>query len=130
MAMPDKASVVTRLKEKPVYLAGFRKFYGENIFDDTEAAYAAMAESIAAFEKTDFFAPFDSKYDRYLRGEYKLSPREDLGMTLFFSQQFSNADQGGSPAQGGDLQAEAAFHPDPKNQVDGLVGDVENHTED
>jgi len=49
-----------------------------------------MTDSIAAFERTELFAPFDSKYDRYLKGEYKLTEQEDLGMTLFFSKQFTN----------------------------------------
>lgn len=90
MGMPDKASVVERLRENPAYVAAFERHFGSDIWQDTDRAYRAMADSIAAFEKTDFFAPFDSKYDRYLRGEYKLTKQEDLGMTLFFSQQFTN----------------------------------------
>lgn len=90
MGMPDKPSVVARLQEKPKYVNAFKQFYGEQIFIDADKAYAALTESIAAFEKTDEFAPFDSKYDRYLRGEYTLTTQEDLGMTLFFSQQFTN----------------------------------------
>ena len=31
-----------------------------------------------------------STTDRHLRGEYEMTPLEDLGMTLFFSQQFTN----------------------------------------
>ena len=49
-----------------------------------------MTASIAAFEKTEFFAPFDSRYDRYLRGELELTAQESLGEALFFSQQFTN----------------------------------------
>lgn len=90
MGMPDKASVVQRLLENPVYVSSLRKFYGAKVLADSDAAYAAMAESIAAFERTDEFAPFDSKYDRYLRGEYRMTPQEELGRTLFFSQQFTN----------------------------------------
>jgi len=90
MGMPDKESVVARLKENPAYVAAFKKFYGEEIFSDTEKTYSSMAKSIAAFEKTDFFSTFDSKYDRYVRGEYKMTKQEELGMTLFFSQQFTN----------------------------------------
>jgi len=90
MGMADKADVVARLREKPDYVAAFKAFYGAGIFDDTAAAYAAMAKSIAAFELTDFFASFDSKYDRFLRGEEKLSDQEELGRLLFFSQQFTN----------------------------------------
>jgi cytochrome c peroxidase len=90
MGMPDKASVVQRIQENADYAAAFKRFYGDSIFADPEDAYGAMTRSIAAFEKTDYFSPFDSKYDRYLRGEYTMTTEEDLGMTLFFSQQFSN----------------------------------------
>jgi len=44
-----------------------------------------MGLAIEAFEKTKTFAPFDSKYDRYLKDEYDLTVLEDLGRTLFFS---------------------------------------------
>ncbi len=90
MAMPSKLSVVERLLENDDYASGFKQLFGDDVFTDAEKAYAAMAEGIAAFEKTKLFAPFDSKYDRHLRGEYKMSKQEDLGMTLFFSQQFTN----------------------------------------
>jgi len=90
MGMADKAAVVARLRENPDYVAAFKKFYGVAIFDDADQAYAAMAKSIAAFELTDFFSSFDSKYDRFLRGEEKLTDQEELGRLLFFSQQFTN----------------------------------------
>ena len=90
MGMKDKASAVERLKENENYVNQFKKIYGDDIFNDTEKAYSAMADVIAAFERTELFAPFDSKYDRYLKGEYKLTKKEDLGMTLFFSKQFTN----------------------------------------
>ncbi|MEO0916654.1 MAG: methylamine utilization protein MauG, partial [Pseudomonadota bacterium] len=49
-----------------------------------------MTQALAAFEQTDLFAPFDSKYDRFLRGEVELTKEEDLGRLLFFSEQFTN----------------------------------------
>jgi cytochrome c peroxidase len=90
MNMPSKAEVVARLQQNPNYVSVFQYLFGEGVFNDVERAYGAMAASIAAFEKTAEFAPFDSKYDRYLRGEYTLTGQEELGMTLFFSQQFTN----------------------------------------
>ena len=90
MAMPDKVATVARIMENPTYITQFKTLYGQDIFTHTDKAYAAMADSIADFEKTALFSPFDSKYDRHLRGEYKMTPQEDLGMTLFFSQQFTN----------------------------------------
>ena len=93
MGMPDKASVVERLKENEEYVNGFKLLYGKDIFEESEHAYRAMTEAIAAFERTEFFSPFDSKYDRYLRGEAEFTNEEELGRTLFFSQQFTNCNQ-------------------------------------
>ena len=93
MGMPDKASVVARLMEDDAYLEMFPALFGADIFGDTEAAYAAMTQAIAAFERTDLFSPFDSKYDRFLRGEAELTNQEELGRLLFFSQQFTNCNQ-------------------------------------
>ena len=90
MGMKNKASTVERLKDNQHYLSQFKKIYGDAIFNDAKKAYSAMADSIAAFERTALFAPFDSKYDRYLKGEYKLTGQESLGMVLFFSKQFTN----------------------------------------
>ena len=93
MGMPDKASIVERLRENPAYISAFKSLFGENVFDDPDAAYAAMTEAIAAFERTDEFSPFDSRYDRYLRGEVEFTKQEELGRTLFFSDQFTNCNQ-------------------------------------
>lgn len=102
MGMPDKASVVDRLMENPDYVTAFKTLYGDTIFDDVNATYLAMTESIAKFEKTDEFAPFESKYDRFVQckddgnrtaqcyeaGEWSL--QEQLGLELFFSEANTN----------------------------------------
>ncbi|MFV0297151.1 MAG: cytochrome-c peroxidase [Hyphomicrobiaceae bacterium] len=93
MGMPDKAGVVTRIKENERYRAAFPLLFGANVFGSADTAYAAMARAIAAYERTDTFAPFDSKYDRYLRGEAKLTRQEELGRVLFFAPQFANCSQ-------------------------------------
>lgn len=93
MGMPDKASVVARLKENPDYIAAFNVLYGDGVLADPEKGYAAMTAALAAFQRTPEFAPFDSKYDRYLRGEVKLTDQEELGRVLFFSSQFTNCSQ-------------------------------------
>lgn len=86
MGMKDKKTTVDRIKENSFYVESFKKIYGENIFKSTDKAYLAMTDSIEKFEMTKEFAPFDSKYDRYLKDEYDLTPLEDLGRSLFFSQ--------------------------------------------
>ncbi len=90
MGMPDKAAVVARLKEDPIYVAAFPALFEPGILDDTEAAYGAMTHAIAEFERTEVFGPFTSKYDRFLRGEAELTDLEELGRVLFFSEQFTN----------------------------------------
>jgi cytochrome c peroxidase len=90
MAMPDEASVVARIKEKPAYIAAFKKHFGTDIFNDDSRAFAALSKAIAAFERSPAVSPFDSKYDRSLRGEYKMTAQEELGRVLFFSTQFTN----------------------------------------
>lgn len=90
MGMPDKAAVAARLREDATYAAAFPAIFGAGVLDDPEAAYDALTRAIAAFERTETFAPFDSKYDRFLRGEATLTDQEELGRVLFFSQQFTN----------------------------------------
>ena len=85
MGMKDETEVVNRLKENSFYVESFKKLFGDDIFKDDLEAYEAMTIAIGSYEKTDEFSPFDSKYDKYLRGEYDLTPLEDLGMSLFFS---------------------------------------------
>lgn len=85
MGMPSKAATVARIEENAHYVKQFKSIYGEDVFTDKESAYGKITQAIAAFEKTDFFAPFDSKYDRYLRGEVELTDEEAFGEAIFFS---------------------------------------------
>jgi len=89
MNMPSKEAVVNRLLENPDYVDAFEKLFDTNIFNDIDAAYSAMAQSIAEFETTtkETFYPFDSKYDQFLNNEYEYSvtSKAILGKALFFS---------------------------------------------
>lgn len=85
MNMPSKLAVIQRIKENPSYVKQFKKIYGKDSLNNDEDAYKFMQKAISAFEQSDFFSPFDSKYDKFLRGEYELTLLEDLGRTLFFS---------------------------------------------
>lgn len=93
MGMADKAEVTARLRDDPVYRESFPALFGEGVLDDPEAAYDAMTRAIAAYERGPEFSTFDSKYDRFLRGEAELTRQEELGRLLFFSQQFTNCNQ-------------------------------------
>nr|WP_246317650.1 cytochrome c peroxidase [Hyphomicrobium methylovorum] len=85
MAMPDEESVVQRLREKPEYQEAFASLFGPEVLSDTPRAFAAAEEAMAAFLRTRDFAPFDSKYDRSLRGEVVLSAAESKGRDIFFA---------------------------------------------
>lgn len=85
MGMPDEESVVARLRENADYQAAFPAIFGLGVLNDTSKAFAALQNALAAYLKTADFAPFDSKYDRSLRGEVALSQKEATGRDLFFA---------------------------------------------
>lgn len=114
MGMASQADVVARLRENPVYVDAMRTLYGNDIFYDVDRAYASMTQAIARFEQTPFFSPFDSKYDRFLVGEYEMTSDEELGMTLFFSEQFTNCNichqLKTTPGAGGETFSNYEYH--------------------
>jgi cytochrome c peroxidase len=77
--------VVERVIENPSYVAVLEKLYGGEALNDTDLAFRGITESLVAFQSTPMFATFDSRYDRFLRGEYQLTDAEELGRELFFS---------------------------------------------
>jgi len=85
MMMPNKDSVVERIKENEEYIKQFKALYGEDIFDDSNKTFDKMAEAISDFEKTKEFAPFDSKFDRWVEGKVEFSKLEQKGFDLFNS---------------------------------------------
>jgi len=86
MALPSTGEVLELLRAIPTYVAAFEEFLGPTSLDSPEQALAAVATAITAFESTAEFSPFDSRYDRYLRGELLLSQEEELGRIVFFSE--------------------------------------------
>lgn len=105
MMMSDKNAIIDRIKENEEYIEAFKRLYGSDIFDDINVSYEAMRESIGKFEKTQLFAPFDSKYDRYREckdngnltstclSEGNWTIEEQLGFDLFFSESNTNCAQ-------------------------------------
>ncbi len=85
MQMPDIALVVARIMEKEVYVLAFKKFYGDTIFDTDEDAFEALAKAIADYESSPEVSTFDSKFDKYQKGEVNFTDQERLGESLFES---------------------------------------------
>lgn len=90
MGMADDKAIAARIGENEDYVKAFETFYGKDVLKDPARTFAAATSAIASFERRPEFSPFDSKYDRYLRGEVQLTEEEELGRTLFFSKQFTN----------------------------------------
>jgi len=57
--------------------------FGKAVFAVPKTAMADLSSALFAYEATERFAPFSSKFDDYLRGKAKLSPQEALGFEVF-----------------------------------------------
>lgn len=90
MALPDVQVLKARLLENNAYQHAFRTLFADDVFDTNEALSAAFSSAMAAFLRTEYFSPFDSRYDRYLRGELQPTLQETIGMGLFFNNAFTN----------------------------------------
>jgi cytochrome c peroxidase len=57
--------------------------FGQGALDDAKMGFDAIAQAVAAFERTPIFQPFSSKYDLYLQHRTGLSKQELRGLRLF-----------------------------------------------
>lgn len=99
MAMPEhpyKTQVVRRLAENRDYVRAFEEVYHVHLesvnFSLTRfpleapgvlEVYDLMTKAIGAFEKSEMFNRFDSKFDYFLAGRVKLTSQEQRGLKLF-----------------------------------------------
>ena len=85
MANDDEAMVVEKIRNA-AYADQFRQVYGETSLDDVQSAYDNIADAIAAFESTETFSPFNSKFDAFLAGNVELTEEEARGFEIFQNQ--------------------------------------------
>jgi cytochrome c peroxidase len=84
-----EASTVVALICRSPYAAEFkaiaRRLWGieEICAANAEFAFGVVAIAIAAFEHSPEVSPFSSKFDRYLKGEARLTEEEKRGLELF-----------------------------------------------
>lgn len=93
MGLAAAPQLLQRLQENAAYVKEFSHVFGAASLADATRALAAVGEALAAYQGSSEFLAFDSRYDRYLRGEYEPTAQEALGMALFFSPQFTNCSQ-------------------------------------
>ena len=92
MAMPDAGAVAERLREQSTYLETLAELHPEADWSDDEQLYEHALRAIVAFERSSALSSFDSKYDRFLAGQYEMTLDERMGRELFFSD-FTNCRQ-------------------------------------
>jgi len=89
MNNPSVAALVTKVAAAS-YADLFREEWGARVFDDADTALKAIAASIAAFERTERFAPFSSKYDHVVAGRAQYTALEQKGLDLFLDPEKGN----------------------------------------
>jgi len=82
MNNPSKLVVINKIRNSD-YANLFEAEYGPDAFENVETAYNNAAEAIAAYENSNEVNRFDSKYDKYLAREVKLTSQERKGLKLF-----------------------------------------------
>lgn len=81
---PDVAGLIQRLQTSGA-ASLFQQIFGANSFDSGKEsiALANIQKALAAFERSMSFNPFNSRFDRYLKGSEVLSNLEQEGLAIF-----------------------------------------------
>ena len=85
MGLADKRTLMRRIVANPAYVDALTRLLDDSVFSNSDTLYQAIARCIASFERSAQFSTFDSKYDRYLRGEYTMTAEQERGRIVFFS---------------------------------------------
>lgn len=88
MALAD----LTELAQRVAVNARYQSYLGISEFTAGQEAHvlASIADSLSTYLRSAVFNSYDSRYDRFLRGEINASATEMAGMGLFFSPGFTN----------------------------------------
>lgn len=85
MALPDENAIAQRVLGNPAHRSSLTRLFGPEVTETRKATLEAITTAIAAFERSAEFSTFDSRYDRYLTGEYEMTREEAIGREVFFS---------------------------------------------
>ena len=94
MGNADDAALARRIAAAP-YAGLFRRAFsapGRDVFADPKQVVAWATLAFEVFEQAPEFAPFDSRYDRFLAGRAALSPAELRGLALYRDASKGNCD--------------------------------------
>ena len=82
MANTSKAEVIQKIINSS-YVNQFEEVYGSGSLGDVDVAYNNVADAIAAFESSNQFAPFTSKFDYVQAGAASFTDQEQRGFDIF-----------------------------------------------
>lgn len=82
MNLADHEALRARVAQAP-YAGELEGLYGQGTLSDAEATLIAVTNALAAYENSDEFRPFSSKYDAWVAGRTQLTDQERRGMDLF-----------------------------------------------
>jgi len=82
MNNPDTETLIKKIRTS-AYAGLFRRIYGNDALDNAELALDNIGDAIAQFERTDFFAPANSKFDAVLAGKARFTAQERRGLIIF-----------------------------------------------
>ena len=108
MNNPSKAAVVKKVLGGD-YADLARAAFKDKV-DGPEAAFALITQAIAAYERTDAFHPFSSKFDDVMRGKAQFTLLEAEGFGLFKN-----------PRKGNCLACHAGGGPNPSSEPGGSM---------
>lgn len=88
MALDDLSELADKVAGSERYQP-FLGSQGENQLPEADMLHT-IAQSLATYLRSDVFNSYDSRYDRFVRGEVTATAQEMAGMGLFFSPGFTN----------------------------------------
>tara|TARA_R100001039_G_C1850520_1_gene110740 strand:+ start:1009 stop:2688 length:1680 start_codon:yes stop_codon:yes gene_type:complete len=87
MGLQDLSELAARVSDT----ARYQDIFGKQATHLPEPyVLGSIADSLAAYLRSDTFNTYDSRYDRFVRGELTPTTQEAVGMGLFFSPGFTN----------------------------------------
>ena len=89
MNNPSIEAIVEKVRTGP-YAGLVTALFGQGAFSDPTDAMKDLTGAIFAYEATERFAPFSSKFDDFLRGKAQLTPLEARGFVIFKDPQKGN----------------------------------------
>ena len=116
MAMPDEASLITRLSKVEMYKTLFAEAFPE---EEDALTYDNVKKAIGAFERTLMTT---DRFDKFLGGDYAaLNAQEKTGLKVYMDKGCTACHSG--PALGGDLLMKFGIHKDYTEVIDSVVVD-------